>query len=46
MVRNFHKLISASKDNMKAQQHCEQVFKSAKMRVIDEVGTVYFEKKI
>ena len=40
MVRNFHKLISAREDNMKARQHCEEVFKSAKMRVVDEVGTV------
>ena len=45
MVRNFHKLISASKNNMKAQQYCEKVFKSEKMRVIDEVGAVYFEEE-
>ena len=28
---------------MKARQHCEEAFKSMKMRVIDEVGAVYFE---
>ena len=45
MVINFHKLISASEDNMKARQHCEEAFKSMKMRVIDEVGAVYFEEE-
>ena len=45
MVRNFHKLILASEDNMKARQHCEEVFESAKMRVIDKVGAIYFEKE-
>ena len=45
MARNFHKLISASEDNMKARQHCKEVFESAKMRVIDEVGAVYFEEE-
>ena len=45
MVRNFHKLISTSEDNMKARQYCEEVFESAKMRVIDEVGAVYFEEE-
>ena len=45
MVRDFHKLISACKDNMKARQHCEEAFESAKMKVIDEVGAVYFEEE-
>ena len=45
MVRNFLKLISASEDNMKARQYCEKAFESAKTRVIDEVGTVYFEEE-
>ena len=45
MVRNFHKLISASEDNMKARQYCEKAFESAKTRVIDEVGAVYFKEE-
>ena len=45
MVRNFHKLISTIKGNMKAQQHCEEAFESAKMRVICEVGAVYFKEE-
>ena len=43
MVRIFHKLISNSEDNTKARQYCEEAFESAKTRVIDEVGAVYFE---
>ena len=43
MVRNFYKLISACEDNIKAQQHCEEAFESAKTRVIDKIGIVYFE---
>ena len=45
MVRNFHKLILASEDNINARQHCEEAFKSVKKRVIDEVGPVYFEEE-
>ena len=45
MVRNFYKLISASEDNMKARQHYEEAFESAKMRVIDEVGAIYFKEE-